>query len=159
MARLAERIGKTRFAGISVVIGAILIGSTYAAVNSINTSGHGLVGDSDYAKELKLAADTRFAAEAFIASGLDASRLQHIDTPITLQLYLGTFRPFINKTKLEQMLTNASTPVDVALGKSGIEELGILDRYPDTRRVFRWPEEESLKPVFQVYRISRSSSN
>lgn len=157
LARLAERIGKTRFAGIAVVIGAILIGSTYAAVNSTSTSvtTHIKPGEgSDYAREMKLASEAQLAAEAFIASGLDASRLHHIDTPMTLQLYLGTYRPFVKQTQLEQILASASTPVDVALGKTGIEELGLAERYPGTRRVFRWPADESLPAVFQVYRIN-----
>jgi 4-amino-4-deoxy-L-arabinose transferase-like glycosyltransferase len=157
LARLAERIGKTRFAGIAVVIGAILIGSTYAAVNSTSTSvtTHIKPGEgSDYAREMKLAGEAKLAAEAFIANGLDASRLHHIDTPVTLQLYLGTFRPFIKRAQLEQILAAASTPVDVALGKTGIEELGLAVRYPDIGRVFRWPADESLEAVFQVYRIN-----
>lgn len=157
LARLAERIGKTRFAGIAFVIGAILIGSTYAAVNSTSTSVTTNIKpgeSSDYAREMKLAREAKLAAEAFIASGLDASHLHHIDTPTTLQLYLGTYRPFIERTQLEQILATASTPVDVALGNTGIEELGFAERHPYIRRVFRWPADESLPAVFQVYRIN-----
>lgn len=157
LACLAERIGKTRFAGIAVVISAILIGSTYAAVNSTSTrvTTHIKPGESsDYAREMKLASEAKLAAEAFIASGLDARRLHHIDTPMTLQLYLATFRPFLKRAQLKQILATSSTPVDVALGKTGIEELGLVERYPATLRVFRWPADESLPAVFQVYRIS-----
>jgi 4-amino-4-deoxy-L-arabinose transferase-like glycosyltransferase len=151
MAFFAERIGKTRFAGIGVVISIILIGSTYAAVNS--TSGKH-EGSSDYSREMALATDAERAAKAFIASGLDARQLNHIDTPITVQLYLGTYRPFINRTQLDELLAKANAPVDVALGKTSIEELAIIERYPDTKRIFRWPENESEKPVMQVYRIA-----
>ncbi|MFZ4536223.1 ArnT family glycosyltransferase [Propionivibrio sp.] len=159
MARVSERIGNTRFAGISVVIGAILIGSIYAAVNSSQANSGNQEPSQGYASEMKLATDARLAAEAFIASGLDASRLQHIDTPATLQLSLGTFRPFIDTTQLKQILAEADAPVDVALGKSGIEELvlglGLDERFAASARIFRWPVDESLKPVFQVYRITR----
>ena len=157
LARLAERIGKTRFAGIAVVISAILIGSIYAAVNSTSASvtTHIKPGESsDYATEMKLASEAKLAAEAFIASGLDARRLYHIDTPATLQLYLASYRPFINRTQFEKILAASSTPIDVALGRTGIEELGIAERYQDIRRVFRWPADESLQAVFQVYRIN-----
>ena len=152
MARFAERIGKTRFAGMSVIIGALLIGATYAGVHPTKDKRF---ENSDYGREMKLASDTQLAAAAFIAGGLDASQLHHLNTPITLQLYLGTFRPFINRMQLERILAEASTQVDIALGKTGIEELGIVERYPGTKRVFRWPEDESLKPIFQVYRVSR----
>lgn len=156
LARLAERIGKTRFAGIAVVIGAILIGATYAAVNSTSTivTTHIKPGESsDYAREMRLASEAKLAAEAFMASDLNASGLYHIDTPTTLQLYLATFRPFINRTELEKILAAANTPVDVALGKTDIEELGLAERYPEIKRVFRWPADESLQAVFQVYSI------
>ncbi len=152
MAFLATRMGKTRFAGISVVIGTILIGSIYAAVHS-TVGKH--EGGSDYSREIKLAANAERAAEAFITSGLDAKRLYHVDTPITLQLYLGTFRQFISRVQLEKILVDASEPVDVALGKTSAEELGLMERYPATKRIFRWPEDEALKPVLQVYRVSR----
>lgn len=151
MARFAERIGKTRFAGISVVVSIILIGSTYAAVNSTNGNRE---GSSDYSREMQLASDAENAAKAFLARKLDARQLNHLDTPITLQLYLGTYHPFISRAQLDELLANADHPVDVAFGKTTIEELGVAQRYPDTTRVFRWPENESEKPVFQVYRVN-----
>lgn len=155
MARFAERIGKTRFAGMSVVICVILIGSTYAAVNSNEAKSTITDSSSAYARELKLASDAKLAADAFLASGLDAGQLQHIDTPITLQLYLGTYHPFITRAQLEAIIANANAPVDFALGKTRIEDLGILDHHPDTKRIFRWPADEAAPPVMQVYRVSR----
>ena len=71
---------------------------------------------------MQLASEAKLTAVAFIARGLDASWLHHIDTPMTLQLYLGNFRPFLKQAQLDQILATASTPVDVALGKTGIEE-------------------------------------
>ena len=153
MARFAERIGQTRFAGISVVVGVILVGATYTAVNSTRGKRE---GSTDYSREMALATETELAAKAFKDSGLDARQLNHIDTPITLQLYLGTYRPFIDRKQLEEIITKANTPVDVALGKTRIEEWGMVQRYPNTKRIFRWPTDESLTPIFQVYRISQN---
>jgi len=152
MKRWSERIGKLGFARISVVIGCLLLASIYSGAHS--TEGR-RDEDSDYAREIRLANDARLAAEAFAARGLDASRLNHLDTPITLQLYLGTYRPFITRQQLDGILADTREPVDLALGKTRVEELGLLERYPGTKRLFRWPEDESLKPVFEVYRISR----
>ena len=90
----------------------------------------------------------------WVVSTSKACGFYDIDTPVTLQLYLGTYRPFIKQTQLEQILAAASTPVDVVLGKTGIEEWGLAERYPGTRMIFRWPADESLQAVFQVYRIS-----
>lgn len=151
LARLAQRVGKTRFAGISMVVVAILVGVAYAAVNI--RSSHEV--KSAYARELRLASQARLAAQAFTASGLDASQLQHLDTPATLQLYLGTYRPYLTRPALESLLASASGPVDVALGKTRLDELALGERYPHTMRIFRWPTDETLEPVVQVYRIDR----
>lgn len=152
MARLAERMGKVRFSGVSALVALLLLGSAYSGAHA--TLGR-REGTSDYAQEMKLATDTQLAAEAFIAEGLDAGRLYHVDTPITLQLYMGTYRPFIDRKQLQQILNEADGPVDVALGKTSVEELKLLERYPGTKRLFRWPTDESQKPIFQVYRVAR----
>ena len=65
MANLAERMGETRFAGVAVVIGCILIGATYNAVHSTNARNYKSLGAG---KELRLAADTELAAKALKAS-------------------------------------------------------------------------------------------
>jgi len=151
LARLAQRVGTTRFAGIGVVVATILIGAAYAAVNTRPSRE----AKSDYAREMRLASDAKLAAEAFTESGLDASRLQHIDTPATLQLHLGTYRPYLTRQALASMLATASGPVDVALGKTSIEGLDLGERYPHTTRIFRWPADEAQEPVVQVYRVAR----
>ena len=130
----------------------MLLGSIYAGVHPADA---GRADNSDYGRELRLASEAKPAGDAFLAQGLDASRLYHLDTPITLQLYLATYRPFITRNPLENILDNATEPVDVALGKTSIYDLQLLQRYPNTARLFCWPEDESLKPVFRVYRIAR----
>lgn len=152
MANLAERMGKTRFAGVAVVIGCILIGATYNAVHSTNAENYKA---SALGQELRLAADTKLAAKALNASGIDTRSLHHFGTPQTLQLYLGTFRPRIDRTQLETILASASGPVDLATGSTRIEALGALAHYPATQLIFRWPDDTSQPPVVQVYRIAR----
>ena len=152
MANLAERMGETRFAGVAVVIGCILIGATYNAVHSTNAENYKA---SALGKELRLAADTELAAKALKASGIDTRSLHHFGTPQTLQLYLGTFRPRIDRTQLEAILAGANGPFDLATGDSGIEVLGVQARYPATKQIFRWPDDPSQPPVVQVYRIAR----
>ena len=152
MARLAERMGKTKFAGVAVVISCILIGATYNAVHSTNTENYRA---SALGKELRLAANAGLAANAMKASGIDASRLHHFGTPQTLQLYLGTFRPLIDQKRLDAILVSANGPIDLATGSTGIEALGVQERYPATKQIFRWPDDPSQPPVVQVYRIAR----
>ena len=152
MWRWAERISAARFVAISLIVSAVLIGITYSAVHSI---GRAVDETNGYGRERKLARETELAAKAFQESGLDAGNLYHVNTPISLQLHLGTFRQFISPVQLEQLLAEATRPVDIALGETGTEVSKIMMRYPETKRLFRWPSDESLVPVFQVYRIDR----
>lgn len=152
MARLAERMGQTKFAGMAVIIGCILVGATYNAVHSI---GPAKLGTSVLAKELRLAADAESAASALKASGIDIHALTHLNTPETLQFYLGTFSPHIDRTRLAELLATTGMPLDLATDGTGIEEIAGLSDFPNTQRIFRWPADESLAPAVQVYRIAR----
>lgn len=157
MARYAETVGKKRYIVASMAICAMLIGS----IHYLAHTAHQLEkGTSDYSQELGLARDAEQAAAAFTASGLDATKLVHYSTPITLQLHLGTYRPFVSKPDLDSMLAKATTPVDIALGTNSrletitIDELDIAKRYPNTRQLFRWPADESEAAIFQVVRVT-----
>lgn len=152
MARLAERMGQTKFAGVAVIIGCLLVGATYNAVHSV---GPARLGTSPLARELQLAADAESAASALKASGIDLHTLTHLNTPRTLQLYLGTFRPLVDHARIAELLAATSAPFDLATDGTEFEELGGLERFPNTQRIFRWPVDESLAPVVQVYRIAR----
>lgn len=152
MARLAARMGQTKFAGVAVIIGCILVGATYNAVHSV---GPAKLGTSILARELRLAADAENAANALKVSGIDPHALTHLNTPRTLQLHLGTFRPLVDHARVAELLATTSAPLDLATDGTGFEELGGLERFPNTQRIFRWPADESLAPVVQVYRIAR----
>ena len=153
LAIFARRIGVTRFAGIGMVLGIVMLGATYAAVNApLEADG---ATRSAYARERKLAKDARTAAEAFKASELDASQLVHVGTPQTLQLYFGTYRPLVDRAALIRQLAMTDNAVDVALGGSDIASLGLADAGFDAQQFFRWPTDESQPPVIQVYRVER----
>lgn len=152
MARLAERMGRTKFAGVAVVIGCFLIGATYNAVHSVGSAN---LAASALGRELQLAGDAERAARALKASSINPATLNHLDTPKTLQLYLGTFRPLIARGQLEEILDATSEPVDLATGNTSLEALDLLERFPATKLTFRWPEDQSQPAVVQVYRIAR----
>jgi 4-amino-4-deoxy-L-arabinose transferase-like glycosyltransferase len=152
LARLAERMGKTKFAGVAVVINCFLIGAIYNAAHSIGAAS---LATSPLARELQLARNAELAAGALKASGIDIHNLNHLNTPRTVQLYLGTFQPLIVRTELQALLASTDGPVDLALGAANIEELDIPARLAGTRQTFRWPEDPSQPPVLQVYRITR----
>jgi len=156
LARFAQRIGETRFAGMGLVLGIILLGATYAAVRSPVPDGLATTSDSSFVREMKLARDSELAARAFKARGLDAGKLNHVDTPITLQLYLATYRLHLDHTQISPLLDSESEYIDLALGNASIEALGIDTRRRRPEQLFRWPEDDTRPAVFQVYRLHRS---
>ena len=149
MARLAQRMGKTKFAGVAVVIGCFLIGATYNAAHSLDV---GSFKSSALGRELKLASDVELAAKALQASGVDPQTLIHLDSPRTLQLYLGTFRPRTNPEGLATILASANGPVFVATGASGLEGSGVLELSPITKQIFLWPDD--LAPAVRVFSVT-----
>lgn len=152
MARLADRMGRTKFAGVAVIVACLLVGATYNAVHSI---GPAKLGTSVLAKELRLAADAESAASALKASGIDIHALTHLNTPETLQFYLGTFSPRIDRTRLVELLATRDMPLDLVTDGTGLKDIAGVSDFPNTQHIFRWPVDESLAPVVQVYRIAR----
>ena len=91
------------------------------------------------------------AALALLASGLDVSGIHHLDTPVTLQLGLGTFNIWI---KEQEALRLATGPEPVLLAVASPVQFPRLfgPQGPPLREVFRWPSEASGKPALQVFR-------
>ena len=148
LARLATRTGEKRFLGIGTLVALALLATTYANIHSSRSKGQ---GGSDYARELRLARDAELAATTLRTSGIDLKRLHHVDTPLTLQLYLGTFRQYETPQQLDAALR--SGPIEVALGASEIGTLKLATPLRETTRLLRWPAEEDRPPVLQVYRL------
>lgn len=154
LARFANRIGETRFAGIAMVLGIVLLGATYAAAHLPVPATQMAIADSALVSEFKLARDSQAAAEAFMARNLDPSGLIHIGTPTTAQLYLASYRPLIDPLQLPHMLADTKEDLNLALGSTSIERLNIDTRHRSIQRIFRWPEDETRAPIFHVYRLS-----
>ncbi len=152
LAHLAERMGRTRFAGVAVVIGCILIGATFNAAHSVGAAN---LDSSVLGKELQLASDAERAAKALNASGIEVGALYHLNTPETLQLHLGTFRPHLDGARLEALLASTQGSIEIAIGGGNDEASRLLERHPSAKEIFRWPEDTALPSSLQVYRIER----
>lgn len=68
-------------------------------------------------------------------------------------MYLHTFRPWVKPGELEQALSSTTGPLDIALGPSNFDDLGLAGRYPLSKQIFRWPADVAAKPVIHIYRI------
>lgn len=144
LARLGERFGRARIASALALVGTLLLGVLFLRTHQIWGEGG---ENTRYAEEVKQ------AAAALAASGIDTGKLYHVDTPATLQMYLHTFRPWVKPGELEQALSSTTGPLDIALGPSNFDDLGLAGRYPLSKQIFRWPADVAAKPVIHIYRI------
>lgn len=146
LARLAGRVGIARFARIGAAACMLLLASVLLTYHSVWGKR---AENADYAEAVKA------AAHALAASDIDVARLHHIRTPVTLQMYLGTFRPWLEPSELSRLLAGATEPVHLAVGARSLAELGLdLDGLA-AEPVFRWPHDDAEPPLVEVWRLSR----
>jgi len=145
LARLSERMGALYFVRVAASVCALLLLSVFLTYHSVW---------GKRAERSEIAEGVRDAATALAASGIDPAQLHHFGTPVTLQMYLGTFRPWMSVREFETLLAVADGPVYVA-SRRGFEDIGldIGDARIDT--VFSWPEDGSREALVQVFRIDR----
>jgi len=89
------------------------------------------------------------AARALAASGLDVKQLHHLDTPVTLQLGLGTFRTWINQDEAMR-LAGGTAPVLFAVESPEDFPRLFGPGGPSIMEVFRWPPDGG-KSVLKVF--------
>jgi 4-amino-4-deoxy-L-arabinose transferase-like glycosyltransferase len=149
MAALAQRIGARRFAVAAVLVGALLLSTVYV---NYHASFGKREARTDYV------ADVRAAAQALRASGLDVGALHHIDTPVTLQMELGTLRRWL--TAAERQALRATPPVEpllVAVEDADLAALGVEGPAFAVEQVFAWAEAPDARPLIRVYRVSAAA--
>jgi 4-amino-4-deoxy-L-arabinose transferase-like glycosyltransferase len=107
-------------------------------------------------KEVRYSVATDQAGFALASSGLDLQSIQHLDTPVTLQIHLGTYRPWISENEALR-LTNNSEPLLLAI--SSTEKYPVLfgPDSPALREVFRWSPADSDQTT--LLRIFSNGSN
>lgn len=141
MAQLADRLGKRLTA-------AVLAGLTLFFLAGAWWTYHDKAArDSE---EVRYTIEAERAARALAASGLDARRIYHLDTPVTLQLGLGTFRVWIDEA---EALRLANGPEPVLLAVESPEDFPRLfgPGGPALREVFSWPAGGNGKAAVKVF--------
>lgn len=129
------------------VISLVVLTLTILAGNILNyhVSWGSRAERTDYAMEI------RAAAEALRATDLNPDQLLHVDTSVTLQMYLQTFRPWIPLEKIYEMARLSDEGVLVATKAIGLA----LETDLESEQVFRWPESELHESVLNVLVIRR----
>lgn len=140
LARLAERHGRRPMA-------AVLAGLTLFFLGGAWWTYH--VKAARDSEEVRYTVAAERAARALAASGLNVKNIHHLDTPVTLQLGLGTFRTWIGE---EEALRLASGPAPVLLAVEAPEDFPRLlgPGGPALKEVFRWPPAAD-KPALRVF--------
>lgn len=129
MARMAQRIGLR-------TTGAVLAGLTFLFLGGAWwTYHHKAARDSE---EVRYTVEAERAALALAASGLDVNRLHHLDTPVTLQLNLGTFKVWLKEDEALN-LVNGPEPVWLAVEYPQDFQKLFGTQGPPLQEVFRWP--------------------
>ena len=141
LARLTVRIGGRWMAAALAGLTLFFLGAGYWTYH--------LKAD-EQSEEVRYTVEAERAARALAARGLDVQQLHHLDTPVTLQLGLGTFRTWINE---DEALRLANGAVPALLAVESPEDFPRLfgANGPVLREVFRWPPDEVSKAALKVF--------
>ena len=145
MARLAGRAGRRATA-------AMVAGLTFLFLGGAWWQYHSKAMRQNEEVRYTLAAEQ--AARTLAASGLDARKIRHLDTPVTLQLGLGTFNVWIGE---EEALRLANEHGPVLLAVESPERFPRLfgSGGPVMKEMFRWPRDDG-KPAVRVFLAGES---
>lgn len=141
MALLAGRVGGRPTA-------AVLAGLTFFFIAGTWWTYHDKAARNS--EEVRYTVEAERAARALAASGLDVKQLHHLDTPVTLQLGLGTFRTWISEGEALR-LANGAAPVLLAVESPENFPRLFGANAPALREVFRWPPGESGKAAVLIF--------
>ena len=145
IAYLCERIGRRPVVLGTTVVGFLILGTTLWNYHYLTKKRAEIAQYGMHARE---------AAEVFLASGLDPHALDHLDTPVTFQLYLGTFRTW---SPPGEMIARIES------GESLLVAVEAPEKYPQlfdsfesvSMEIFRWPGAESGEaPFVQVLQFN-----
>ena len=149
MARLAERLGRRWTVAVLAGLTLFFLGGAWWIYHDKAAR------DSE---EVRYTVAAEHAARALAASGLDVKQIYHLDTPVTLQLGLGTFRTWIGET---EALRLANGPEPVLLAVESPEDFPRLlgPGGPALREVFSWPAGANGNAAVKVFATAAQAGN
>lgn len=145
MARTAARIGEARFMRIGAAVCGVLLASVFLTYHTVF---------GKRAERSEQTESVEIAARALLATGFDASGLHHVGTPVTFQMHLQTFRPWLSRDAFRDLTGVGTGPHYLAVDR---EPAWLEDELSGfvVERVFRWPEDEADRRVVEVFKLSR----
>jgi len=144
MVRLGERIGRRRMLAGTAMVAALLLGLVFRNYH---------VGALKN-KEVRYSVSTEQAARALLASGFDLGRIKHLDTAVTLQMYLGSYDLYLKEDEVLR-LAAGSVPLLLAVESPSafprIFGTGGTQPTEGLREVFRWPADPAQLARVRIY--------
>lgn len=144
LARFAERLGWIRFRWAFFATCLLLVGGVYLTYHL----PWGKRADKSYYTE-----QVRAAAAALDASDVDPLQLYHLDTPVTFQMHLHTYRPWMEPSTIERLVSTIDEPIYIATGERSLDDVNIDLSNVTVERVFRWPEDNEFDSIISIFRI------
>lgn len=141
IARLKDPLGGRLLGGCTALACIGLVGLAYWTYHHMPARRAGVASFST---------EVRQAADALRDAGLDPTTLTHIHTPVTLQLYLRTYKPWADTTELRDRIEGGQ-PLVIVTGAH--EEPGHLyDTLDDVHieEVYHWPPEAEHEAAFRL---------
>jgi 4-amino-4-deoxy-L-arabinose transferase-like glycosyltransferase len=141
MARAAGRIGTRATV-------AVLAGLTFFFLGGAGWSYHAKAMRQN--EEVRYTLAAQGAAHALRKSGLELKHLRHLDTPVTLQLELGTFQVWLNEGEALRLATGSEALLLAVEEPKGFPRL-FGPQGPPLKEVFRWPADGSGPAAVRVF--------
>ncbi len=141
IARLKKPLGGRLLGGCTAVACVILVGLAYWTYHHMPTRRASIVGYSEQVRQ---------AAQALRDAGVDPTALTHMRTPVTLQLYLQTYKPWVDADELRDRLARGE-PLMIVTGTPEDHER-LYDVLTDAHieELYHWPQEDRHEGGFYL---------
>lgn len=141
IARLKDPLGGRLLGGCTAVLCLVLVGLTYWTYHHMPTRRAGVASYSEQVRQ---------AARALLDAGVDPTGLTHVRTPVTLQLYLQTYKPWVDANEVRDRLA-LGQPLLIVTGTPDDHE-HLYDVLTDAHieELYHWPQEDGHEGGFYL---------
>ncbi|MDI6450778.1 VTT domain-containing protein [Anaerobaca lacustris] len=141
IARLREPLGDRLLTGCAAATCLILMGFAYWTYHTMDVRR---AGTTNYSVEV------RQAAKALREAGIDPTALTHVHTPVTLQLYLHTYKRWVDANEVRGLLDRGQ-PLQIVTGSLEEQEhLYDVLRGAHVEELYHWPQDGAPEGGFYL---------
>jgi 4-amino-4-deoxy-L-arabinose transferase-like glycosyltransferase len=142
MARLAAKLTRPLIGVGTALVAMVLIGVSYWHYHP----------KAKQSKEIRYSVEADLAGRALADSGLDLQRIWHLNAPVTMQMHLGVYRPWISESAALDLLRTRPDALLAVSNPSRYPKLFGAEGMP-LHEVFRWPQGGKDAPLVSVFAL------